>query len=65
MEDIFFVVEGAVFSTRAVLGFGMEKPTLEEVVLAIDALYRSQDKQEKEKASIWLTYLISTVRLCT
>ncbi len=39
----------------------MAVPTLEEVLQAIDSLYVSPDKEEKQKASLWLTDLVATV----
>lgn len=39
----------------------MEKPSLEVVLQALDALYRSENISEKEKASLWLIQLHSSV----
>ena len=40
----------------------MEEPSLEVVLKALDALFRKDDTQEKEQASLWLTQLQSSVR---
>lgn len=39
----------------------MEKPTLEVVLRALEALYRGEDTHEKEKASLWLMQLQASV----
>jgi len=39
----------------------MEKPALELVLQALDALYRKEDPTEKEKASQWLMQLQASV----
>ena len=39
----------------------MDVPTLEVVVQAIDSLYHSPSKEEKQKANLWLTDLRTTV----
>lgn len=40
----------------------MEEPSLEVVLKALDALFRKDDAQEKEQASLWLTQLQGSVR---
>ena len=40
----------------------MEKPALELVLRALDALYHCDDALEKERASQWLTQLQASVR---
>ena len=40
----------------------MEEPSLEVVLKALDALFRKDDTQEKEQASLWLTQLQGSVR---
>lgn len=39
-----------------------EKPSTEEVLSAISALYNNPDKSEKERASKWLLELQKSVR---
>ena len=39
----------------------MEEPSLEVVLKALDALFRKDDTQEKEQASLWLTQLQGSV----
>ena len=39
----------------------MEEPSLEVVLKALDALFRKEDAQEKEQASLWLTQLQGSV----
>ena len=39
----------------------MEEPSLEVVLKALDALFRKDDAQEKEQASLWLTQLQGSV----
>ena len=41
--------------------YGMEKPALELVLQALDALYRNEDPAGKEKASQWLMQLQASV----
>lgn len=43
----------------------MEEPSLEVVLKALDALFRKEDTQDKEQASLWLTQLQSSVRPLT
>lgn len=39
----------------------MDKPSIEEVIAAIDSLYRGENPADKERASSWLTRLHSSV----
>ena len=39
----------------------MDKPSIEEVIGAIDSLYRGENPADKERASSWLTKLHSSV----
>ena len=41
--------------------FKMEEPSLEVVLKALDALFRKDDNQDKEQASLWLTQLQGSV----
>lgn len=41
----------------------MEKPSLEVVLQTLDALYRTENAGDKEKASLWLMKLHSSVRV--
>lgn len=41
----------------------MEEPSLEMVLKSLDSLFRKDDTQEKEQASLWLTQLQSSVLL--